>query len=328
MTELCIDFGGTNAKLGLLAGGDVIASRELPLIGAAADLTAIEQAASDLVTSADAGVGSTIGGIGIALPGVVNRRTGELVAAHGKYRYLAGVNMRAWAQDRFGGGSVVAVVENDARAALVGETMRGCAAGATDAVIVTLGTGIGTAAIMGGRLLRGAHDHAGILGGHVTVDVDAEPCQCGNIGCGESLASTWALEKQFRRHPDYATSVLAATLASTGSLGIRDVVSAAMLAVPDNAARDIVDRFVRVWGAVIVTLCHAYDPEVVIVSGGVMRARRMVLPLLESYVHEYLWSSSHRPPLLSPQAPELSVLRGLSVIARDAMNTRSSGAEQ
>lgn len=320
MPELCIDFGGTSVKLGLVSSGAVLVSSEFPVSGTEVDLETARLAADDLLSLvADAGSdpASELTGVGIALPGVVNRNTGALVRAHGKYAYLVGMDLRAWATTRFG---VPAIVENDARSALVGETSLGCAAGATDAVMVTLGTGIGTAALIDGQVLRGSHDHGGILGGHVTVDLDADPCACGNVGCAESLASSWALERQLRAHPDFAGSTLASQLDATGTVTLWALIAAAVTADADTVARDLFDRFVRIWGASIVSLCHAYDPEVVIVAGGVMRSEDAVMPPLARYVHEHLWSSSHRPHFRTPQRPELSVLLGLSVLA----NPRSS----
>jgi glucokinase len=316
MPELCIDFGGTNVKLGLLRDGVVLASREFAVSGTAADLAEAERVALELAAgdSESDSTASAFTAVGIALPGVVDQATGSLVKANEKYGYLGGVDLREWASTRFG---APAVVENDARAALIGETSYGCASGATDAVLLTLGTGIGTAAMMDGRVLRGRHDHAGILGGHVTVDLNAPTCPCGNIGCAESLASTWALGAQLSSEPRFAESPLAQFLTATDSIGLKELFTAAATDL-DPSAREIVDSYLRIWGAAIVTLCHAYDPEVVIVSGGVMRARDAVLPRLRSYVHEHLWSSSHRPRFVSPDAPDLSVLRGLSAIAQSA----------
>jgi glucokinase len=283
MSELCIDFGGTAVKLGVLAAGAPLATSQFPVGDGTDPLGRAESAARELMA------GATPEAVGVALPGVVDRRAGTLVRAHDKYASLAGVDVRAWAEKAFG---APAAIENDARAALVGETVHGVAAGARDAVLMTIGTGIGTAAMMGGVVLRGATDHAGILGGHVTVDVDAGPCNCGNVGCAESLASTWAL----RGHPD-----LRALIEAAGH---------------DPGARDVLHRFVRVWGAALVTLCHAYDPAVAIVSGGVLAARDAIVPGLTAHLERHLWSSAHRPRVVVPDRPDLSVLRGLAVIAR------------
>lgn len=297
MSTLCVDFGGTEIKLGVLDGSRILAATALPNTGDEADLRAVADAANAL--------GHAIDRVGIAVPGVVDRSSASLVAAHGKYAWARGRDLAAWSEAAFG---PAAVVENDARAALLGETVYGCAAGAGNAVLVTLGTGIGTAALIDGVLLRGAHDHGGILGGHLTVQLDGPACPCGNVGCAEAVASTWALHRDVSADP-----ALAAALATTdGSLpGIKQLVERA----GDPVAGAELDRFVRAWAATVVGLCHAYDPDVVVVSGGVMRAATTLLPRIEALVHAHLWSSSFRPPLITPEAPEHSVLLGLSAAA-------------
>lgn len=289
--ELCIDFGGSEIKLGIADRGVPVRTAALP--AGDGDLEAAAAAANALAAAAPAAVTSA----GIAVPGVVDRAAGRLVKAHDKHPRLDGLDLVAWARASFG---LPAVVENDARAALVGEIGTGSAAGARDAVLMTLGTGIGTAAVMGGTVLRGAHDHAGILGGHLTVDLDAPLCNCGNVGCAESIAGAWALRRDLAARGDAVTDV-------------KDMLAAA--ASGDAAAITLRDRAVRAWGATAVSLCHAYDPDTVILSGGVMRAGDAVAAPIEAYVAAHLWTSSHRPSFVIPDRPDLSVLRGLSVLA-------------
>jgi glucokinase len=309
VSELCIDFGGTAVKLGVLSSGSPLATTQFAVGDGADPLGRAEAAARELLATA----GDAPAGVGVALPGVVNRRAGTLVRAHDKYTCLAGVDVRAWAERTFG---VPGDIENDARAALIGETAHGIAAGERDAVLIAIGTGIGTAAMMSGTVLRGATDHAGILGGHVTVDVDAGTCPCGNVGCAESIASTWAVRRELRRHPDHPSSALA-----RGPVDLRALTDAA---ATDHVARDVLGRFVRVWGAALVTLCHAYDPAVAIVSGGALGARDAIVPALSEHLQRHLWSSAHRPRVLVPERPDLSVLRGLAVVARAATDRRNA----
>ncbi|WP_426519336.1 ROK family protein [Diaminobutyricibacter sp. McL0618] len=304
MPTLCIDFGGTEIKLGILDGPRILASTTVANTGTMADLDRVRDAVDELGRATD---DSSIGTVGIAVPGVVDRVNGTLVAAHDKYDYAIGRDLREWATHSFG---APAVVENDARAALVGETTYGVAAGTRDAVMVTLGTGIGTAALIDGHLLRGAHDHAGILGGHMTVDLDGPACNCGNAGCAEAVASTWALRRDVASDPALAASPLGER-ATRGRIGLRDLVETRDAPAP--AA--LFDRYLRAWGAAIVTLCHAYDPDVVIVSGGAMRSADAILPPLSEYVDAHLWSSSHRPAFVTPSAPQYSVILGLSALA-------------
>lgn len=283
------------------ADGLVLDRDEFPVAGSADDLERAAATADRLIT----GLGRFVDAAGIALPGVVNRAAGSLVRAHDKYGYLGDLDLRAWGVERL---DVPTVIENDARAALLGEVRYGCARGATDAVIITLGTGIGTAAIIDGQLLRGRHDHAGILGGHVTVELGGNRCNCGNVGCAEAAASTWSLARDLERHSDRS----AFALGRIDRPGLADLFSAP---ADDQVAAELRTRYLTVWGATVVTLCHAYDPEVVIVSGGVLRARDRVLPTLTDYVHRHLWSSAHRPELITPDHPEDSVLRGLAALA-------------
>lgn len=321
MPILCIDFGGTEIKLGMMAGATVLASATIAVSGSEADLASVQQAAFLLP--------GTIEGVGLAMPGVVDRQRGALIAAHGKYDWAIGRDLCAWASAIF---RAPAIIENDARAALLGETTYGCAAGEADAVLLTLGTGIGSAALIAGVLLRGAHDHAGVLGGHIIVDPDGPRCNCGNTGCAEAIASTWALQRDAAADHALAAALCspAATFISAQSrpshgddhqeeqfvavqrksLGLRDLFENSEY--PPLAP--IVARYLQAWGAAIVNLCHAYDPTVVIVSGGVLRSADLILAPLTRYVHDHLWPSSFRPPLIAPQAPQYSVLLGLSAV--------------
>ncbi|MGO4489432.1 ROK family protein [Microbacterium sp. 2RAF4] len=277
--ELCIDFGGTEIKIALIDGSHVIGSRSIPVGGTAADL---EKAAAHARALLDQ-TGRAADAVGIAVPGVVDLRSDRMLHANAKYDFLEDVDLHAWARTEF---DLPSVVENDARAALIGETSSGSAAGERDAVLVTLGTGIGTAAMIDGSPLRGRTGHAGILGGHLTVDIDGPTCPCGNIGCGEALASTRAL-------PEH--------------------VSMAQVFTPD-ADSDLRDRFLHVWGAVVTSLVHSYDPAVVILSGGILRAGDAVRAPIEDFVREHLWASLTPPRFVVPPEPELSVVRGLSAL--------------
>lgn len=297
--ELCIDFGGTEIKLGIVDAGTAVDTATVAV--GDGDIARTRAAATELLAAA-----STVPtAAGIAVPGVVDRAAGRLVKAHDKQPGLAAVDLIGWAKESFG---LPAVIENDARAALVGEISTGSASGAKDAVLMTLGTGIGTAAAMDGVLLRGAHDHAGILGGHLTVDLEAGLCNCGNVGCAESIAGAWAIRRDLAARGDAVTDV-------------KELFAAAQAG--DGTAIAVRDRAIRAWGATAVSLCHAYDPEVVILSGGILRAGAAVAEPIEAYVKKHLWTSSHRPAFVVPALPDLSVLRGLSVLAAEHQSQRS-----
>lgn len=304
--ELCIDFGGTEIKLAVTRGDLVLATDSVPVRGDASDLATAAAASRELL-------GSTAtekpGAVGIAVPGVVHPTTHRMLHANAKYDHLRDTDLLAWATDQF---QAPAIIENDARAALVGESSTsGSAPGERDAVLITLGTGIGTAALMNGTLVRGSTGHAGILGGHVTTDLHAGHCPCGNIGCAELLASGWALKQRF----DSADS------RSDHAPTVKDLFTS-----DDHA--DLRESFLHVWGATVVTLIHMYDPAVVILSGGILRAGDAVREPIERYVGEHLWASLEPPRFVVPPEPQFSVARGLSVLARHLTNTSPRSDEE
>jgi glucokinase len=304
MPGLCVDFGGTVIKVGVLDGPVVLASEQFPVTGTDADLTEVESAVRRLVAVDE------LVGVGIAVPGVVDRERGTLLAAHEKYDYGIGFDYRGWAQSAFG---LPGAVENDARAALLGETTFGCAAGEQDAVILIFGTGIGTAAMIDGTILRGVHDTAGILGGHVTIDIGAALCNCGNVGCAEALGSTWALSHLIESDPLFATSQAWQSRLANGPIGFKE-----LLDVDDELSASLMGRVLEVWGAATVSMCHAFDPEVVILAGGVMHSSDRIAPPIMDFVSRHLWSFAPRPRFAVSTEPQLSVLLGLSVLATAA----------
>lgn len=295
--RLLLDFGGTDLKMALCDDGGIDATASVPAKMLSGDLDSATSVIKDAFGSLD-----SIEAVGISLPGVVNHGTGELLHANAKYDFAQNIDLREWGQKRFGAPTIV---ENDARAALVGEVDALRHAGGSqfeiaDAVLLTLGTGIGTAALQGGLAVRGATGHAGILGGHVTVDIDGRLCPCGNRGCPETLASTWALQEQ-GGYPG----------------GFREVFAAA--ASGEAEALRIVERSAEVWGAVAVTLCHQYDPQVLFLTGGVMRGGEMVSEAIQEYLRTHLWPSIETPKVVLPDSPELSVVKGLDVILRESV---------
>lgn len=304
MVALCIDLGGTSIKIGLLAEGTILSAKEVAVTGLISDLDVIRQEANDLRIGH--AVEQPLDGVAVAVPGIIDRPRGALLAAHDKYPYAIGMDLRSWAADAF---EVPAVIENDARAALLGETTFGVARGETDVVLMTLGTGIGTAATIGGSLLRGAHDHAAILGGHMTVDLFGPMCNCGNCGCAEALASTWAVPAAIRNHPAFAGSEDWQRDLAAGPVGIRELFEA-----NDDLANGVLHRFLLVWGATAVSLCHSYDPSMVVITGGVMRSAERILASLRNYIDAHLWSSLPRPVVVAPARPDLSVLLGLCAL--------------
>lgn len=306
--NVTIDFGGTNIKIGLVEGGKVAAKTSLPAYsenGLSPRLPAVERAVNELLREAGVAL-SACRGVGLALPGIVDTDRRRLLATPGKYADAVGLDFGAWIREAF---SLPFVVENDARAALVGEAAYGAAKGASDAVMVIFGTGIGTAALMNGDVVRGAHYQAGILGGHLTTDIHGGVCTCGNKGCVEAHAGAWALAVRAARLPGFAESAAAKR---AEPLGYEDVLQAASRG--EEWARRLLESLIEHWSAGIVNLIHAYDPKVVVLSGGLMKSAGQVLPPMKERILASAWTPWGAPEFVVAEDPDTSVLLGLSCL--------------
>ncbi|MGH9587784.1 MAG: ROK family protein [Acidobacteriaceae bacterium] len=277
MKILAIDLGGTHATCALVEGRQIFARKtvNLPPAASLADtLSVIAEPLNRLQTSARADA------IGFGFCGLVDSRRTRIASTNGKYIDAPSLDLSQWANDRFG---LPLRLDNDARLALLGERHAGAAQGETDVVMFTLGTGIGGVAMIDGHLLRGKHDQAGVLGGHIPVSLSNRRCTCGGIGCAEAEASGWALPGIAMEWPGFANSALAGQPVNFQSLF-------ACAAAGDKVSRQIVDHCLRVWGAAAVAAIHSFDPELLIYGGGVMQSADTILPYIQNYVRENAWT--------------------------------------
>jgi len=277
MRILAVDLGGTHANCAAVEGGRILASEtvslpdSLPLVDA---LAAIAVPLRRLCAS------WSTEGIGFGFCGLVDPRRARITSTNGKYTDAVSVDLTEWALREFG---LPLRLENDARLALLGEWYAGAARGEADVVMFTLGTGIGGVAMMGGQLLRGKHQQAGVLGGHTPVTLAGRRCTCGGVGCAESEASGWSLPLVAKSWPGFATSALAVRRIDFESLF-------ACAANGDSVAQQIVDHCLKVWGAAAVAAIHAFDPDLLVYGGGVMKSAAVILPFLQEYVRQNAWT--------------------------------------
>jgi glucokinase len=230
-------------------------------------------------------------GVGVGVPGLLDT-DGVLRLAPN----LPGVSDLAVA-DRLGERLAMPVlVENDATAATWAEVCAGAAQGASDAVLVTLGTGIGAGVVMGGRLQRGAHGFAGEAG-HVLVDPHGPPCPCGRRGCWERYASGSGLGRLGRDAAQGGRADRVVALAGGDPEQVRgEHVTAAGLE-GDAGALAVIDEF-GWWLAVgIANLVNVLDVGVVVVGGGLAEAGELLLAPARVAYEGLVLGHGHRPPV-------------------------------
>lgn len=299
MKILAVDLGGTHATCAVVEDTRILARETIALPGSLSLADALSGIAEPLGRLRAAHGGDAIG---FGFCGLVDSRRVRIASTNGKYTDGPGLDLSCWAQERFG---LRLRLENDARLALLGECHAGAAQGETDVVMFTLGTGIGGVAMMDGRLLRGKHDQAGVLGGHVPVNFAGRRCTCGALGCAESEASGWSLPLVARDWPGFAASALASRPIDFENLF-------ACAAGGDPVSREIVDHCLLVWGAAAVAAIHSFDPELLVYGGGVMQSADRILPFLQDYVSANAWTPwgkvRVRPALLGNDAALLGVV--------------------
>lgn len=195
-------------------------------------------------------------------------------------------------------------VDNDANAALWAEVRFGAAAHAEHVVMITLGTGIGGALLLGGALHRGLNGMAGELG-HMQVVPEGRLCECGGRGCWEQYCSGRALGR-------------AAAAAGSGLSGPQ-LTEAAQSGDPAAvAAYDEVGRWLGVGAA---NVAAAVDPELIVVGGGVSAAGELLLDPARRALAESLVGTGHRvlPELVGARLGPLAGVVGVADLARDML---------
>jgi glucokinase len=277
-----IDLGGTRVKIGLILGDELIAKTIIPARsseGLAASLPAIETTISSMLFSQNVPA-SLFGGIGLGFPGLVDPKQKKILSTNKKYDDALEIDLQQWAADKW---NVPLFIDNDARMAAVGEWKYGAGKGTDNLVVITIGTGIGTSAIIEGKLLRGKHFQAGCLGGHLSVDYKGAVCTCGNVGCMEAHAATWSIKQRVAESAGYSGSTLSAAEVIDFESLFKEAKN------NDQLAQQIKEDCLEVWAAGIVNLIHAYDPEVVVIGGGVLNNRDEVMPYLIDKVKQHAW---------------------------------------
>jgi glucokinase len=275
---LLVDVGGTNIKMGLMDDDKLTKISSIPSYsktGIMASLEAIVKLGNEWLKS------EVPGGIGLAFAGIVDFYQSRVVSVNEKFSDAVDFDFRNWALTHF---NCPIIMENDARAALIGEWKYGAGRGSDNLVMLTIGTGIGSSAVINGDVLRGKHCQAGCLLGHLTIDYNGEVCNCGNLGCVETVGSTWALERNIKTRPGYFES-------SFLKEPIIDFETVFRLANNgDLFAMDIREQCLKSWAVATVNAIHAYDPEMIVLGGGVMKSGDIILKYIEEHIKKYAWT--------------------------------------
>ena len=297
-----VDLGGTQmraavlrgatllSRVGLLTGENPTPERVMPRV-----FTMIEQAISEAGATLE-----QIAGIGIGAPGPLNSRTGMVYSPP---------NLPGWEnvpvgdifRERF---QRPIYIENDANAAALGEYLFGAGQGVRDMVYLTISTGIGGGVIIDGKIVDGVSGTAAEIG-HMTIDIHGPRCNCGNIGCLERLASGTAiaifaneaiamgkgddLARFALTHQQLADKAADTPFDSSTMtplhVNARTVALAAEAGIP--LAQQIITNAAEALGFGLINILHIFNPELLILGGGVTQMGKLLLDPVERVMNEY-----------------------------------------
>ena len=281
-SRLGIDVGGTKClAVRLDDDGEIVASERRPTPKDPSELVDRLCELFDVVGPAET--------MGVGVPGLVTREGMFRAAPH--INRVADLHLRELLEERLGRR---VVVDNDATCALVAESAIGVAKDVDDAVLVTLGTGIGGAVLAGGVIQRGANGFVGEIG-HMVVDPNGPDCPCGRRGCWERFASGSALARFGREAAEAGRlpGVLNMTGSEPAAIRGEDVTAAARAG--DPGALMILDTFGR-WVAIgLVNLTNLLDPELFVLGGGLVGLHDLVVDPIRHWFGELLYAPDYRP---------------------------------
>jgi glucokinase len=304
---LGIDLSGPTMRAALVtAAGEVIERREGP-IDADKLVPKIAEVVRELRSAHP-----EIAAIGVAIPGLVNRQTDRVIASrdlpstvrdelHSEFMDATGLRVE---------------IENDANAAAYGEYIVGAGRGSRDMFYVTIGEGIGGAIILDGKLWAGASGFAGEVG-HITIDADGIECECGNMGCLETVASGPNIVRRAneRLHRDGTSSL--SRLAINKNFTAADLAHEAKNG--DDFSMMMIERTGKYIGTGVASVLNLLNIEKIVLGGGVMDAGELILnPIIQEARRRAFQPCFEATQIVAAALGPDAVSIGVAMLARDA----------
>ena len=309
-----VDLGGTKLLAGVV-GRDLAVRHRVRRQAFGLDQPRLMATIVEAVDEARSAVEDDVAAVGFGIPVTLDRRTGT--AAYSTHLPLAGVPFEAIMSERLG---LPVTVDNDGNCAVLAEARHGAGAGATDVVMLTLGTGIGGGIVLGGQVQRGWIG-AGAELGHMVVDLDGPPCQgqCPNRGCLEVMASGSALVREaslrVARRPDTALG-----LALEEGRELTGPFVTELAHDGDPVARDAIETVGRALGVGLANLVNVLNPEVIVIGGGVIAAGEMLLePARREMCERALRPARDAVRIVAAAFGEEAGMVGAALMAREAV---------
>lgn len=318
MLAVGIDVGGTSVRAGVVDDSGCVL--DVARVGTPADEAALEDAIVGVIEQLRAG--REIAAIGLSVAGFVAAdQRSVLYAPHLAWR---GVPVGDRISERVG---LPVTLEHDANAAAIAEHRFGAGRGTDVLTLVAIGTGIGGALLIDGEIFRGAHGVAPELG-HLRVVPNGRACSCGKQGCWERYCSGTALSatavQLLAREPGRSTILAREVAADPASVTGRRVAAAAREG--DEIALRAMAELARWLGEGLALVADVYDPEVMVIAGGVSESAPLFLDAAREHFARVVTGAGHRPlaRIRTAQFGDEAGIVGAATLAREAVSPPSS----
>jgi glucokinase len=283
-----IDIGGTNISTGVVDEEYNIVGRSRIKTGSVRPYSEVIKDITESVRLAAGNAGISMDDvkwIGAGCPGTCNGDTG--VVEYANNLRWENAPLRDDIESAFGKKTYI---DNDANAAAFGEYLAGAAKGAKNAVIITLGTGVGAGIILNGKIFSGTNFAGGEIG-HTVIVLDGYQCTCGRKGCFETYASATGLvrmtKEALEQNPD---SKIAQLVEADGRISARTAFNAAKML--DDVGQAVVDRYIKALACGIANTINVFQPDILCIGGGVCNEGDNLLVPLKKLVAEQIYSKN------------------------------------
>lgn len=288
MYTIGIDLGGTNIVASVVDDDyNIIGTSKTPT-NSPRSADEIFDDIADVCEEAVKTAGLTmedIDSVGMGTPGTVNQ---DGIIEFANNLAFNNVPARTMLAKRINKPEEKVFIENDANCAALGEAYAGCGNGAKDFVAVTLGTGVGSGVIIGGKIVNGVN-YAGGECGHMVIVVDGEQCSCGRKGCWEAYASATALIRQTKKAmEEYPDSLMHKLATEEGKVSGRTAFDAMRLG--DIAGIKVVDDYIKYVACGLINIVNALQPEIICIGGGICNEGETLMKPLRRFVQSERYS--------------------------------------
>ncbi|MFC2036877.1 ROK family protein [Chloroflexota bacterium] len=308
-----VDLGGTKIELGLVDPQDrIIDRRRMPTDqheGAEAVVERIAQSVGDLQRSSSEA--RRIAALGICSPGPLDHRTGMLMDPP-NLPGLHNTALREMLAERL---DLPVRLEHDAKAAALGEFHYGAGRGESNMVYIVVGTGVGAAIIIDGKLYRGERNFAGEVG-HITLDRTGEVCHCGTRGCAETYMSGPRLARRYQR----ALEQVGQEIPSREQQAVTGEMVARLAAQGEPLASQVMESAGEALGLIIASMAMTLNIDLHVVGGSVAKSGDLLLEPARRIVPQYSFQSvGSRVRIVSTECGDDGPILGCAWLARQAL---------